>query len=53
MFSCNFCKIFKNTYFAKHLRTAVSVYFQANIYLEKSLLERDLLRLRVTQKALQ
>ena len=24
MFSCEICKIFKNTYFAEHLRTAAS-----------------------------
>ena len=24
VFSCQFCKIFKNTYFVEHLRTAVS-----------------------------
>ena len=24
MFSCEYCKIFKNTYFKKHLRTAAS-----------------------------
>ena len=25
MFSCEYCEIFKNTYFEEHLRTAVSV----------------------------
>ena len=26
MFSCEYCKIFKNNYFRKHPRTAVSVF---------------------------
>ena len=25
MFSCEYCEIFKNTYFEEHLRTAASV----------------------------
>ena len=31
----NFCKVLKNTYFLKHLRTAASLYCQANITLRK------------------
>ena len=41
--SCEFCKIFKNTYFVKQLQKAASVYCQANINLEKSLAPSDLL----------
>ena len=38
-----FCEVFKNTYFVKHLRTTASVCCHANINLEKILLEIDLL----------
>ena len=29
LFPCEYCEIFKNTYFEEHLRTAVSAYFVA------------------------
>ena len=35
MFSCEYCKIFKNTYFQKHLRTAASETYGSEIYKEK------------------
>ena len=40
VFSCEYCKIFKNTYFEEHLRTAASGFtgfrdFPSNIYLFK------------------
>ena len=38
MLSCEFCEIFMKTYFVKHLRTAASRYYQANIKMGKSLL---------------
>ena len=47
VFSCEFCEILKAIYFRKHLQTAVFVYCQANINLEKSLLVRDLLLIRL------
>ena len=52
MFSSEICKNFKNTFFVKYLQTFVSVYCQANINLEKSLLERNLLliHLMICQK---
>ena len=37
MLSCELCEIFKNTYFVKHQRMSTSVYYQANINLEKGL----------------
>ena len=37
MLSCEFCEIFMKTYFVKHLRTAASRYYQANIKMGKSL----------------
>ena len=41
MLSYEFFEIFKNTFFVKHLRTAASVYYLANINLEKCLLVLD------------
>ena len=38
MLSCEFCEILMKTYFVKHLRTAASRYYQANIKMGKSLL---------------
>ena len=38
MLSSEFCEIFMKTYFVKHLRTAASRYYQANIKMGKSLL---------------
>ena len=29
VFSCEYCEIFKNTYFDKHLRTAASVHIES------------------------
>ena len=43
VWSCEFCEIFKNIYFVKQLPTAASVYCQAKINLQQSLLESDLL----------
>ena len=49
VFACEFCEIFKSTDCVKHLRTAASVYDQANINMKKSLLARDLLIIHLTQ----
>ena len=38
MLSCEFCEIFMKNYFVKHLRTAASRCYQANIKMGKSLL---------------
>ena len=38
MLACEFCEIFKNTYFVKHLCMTASGYCQANINIEKSFL---------------
>ena len=38
MFSCEFCEIFKNTFFMEHLRTTASYYWMPlfnQLYLEK------------------
>ena len=47
--SYEFCEIFKNTYFVKQMRTAASVYCQANVILEKRLLVRDLLPIHMIE----
>ena len=44
-----FCKFFRNTYFVKHLWKAASIYCQANINLEKSLLVRNWLLIHLIQ----
>ena len=31
VFSCEYCKIFKNTYFEEHLRTAASIKNKLNV----------------------
>ena len=49
MLSCEFCEIFMKTYFVKHLRTAASRYYQANIKMGKSLLV-DLIIIKITNK---
>ena len=49
VFACEFCEISKSTDCVKHLRTAASVYYQANINVKKSLLARDLLIIHLTQ----
>ena len=48
MLSCEFCEVFMKTYFVKHLRTAASRYYQANIKMGKSLLV-DLI-IKITNK---
>ena len=47
--SYEFCEIFKNTYFVKHLQTASSVYCHTNFNLEKSLLVHDWLLIHFIQ----
>ena len=49
VFSCEYCEIFKNTYFEEHLRTAASVYVKKKLKPTWSPYVEDLLLMQLTK----